>query len=204
MKNPYEVLELREGASKDEVKKAYKELVKKYHPDQYGNNPLRDLAEEKLKEINESYDFLMKNSNDAPNHSENHYSNNNYSNTDSNTSIYNDIRRALESGNLNAAEDMLKRITIRDAQWNYLMGVLYLKKGWYDNAYNFILNACNLDPNNFEYRQTLNNLQVQNNGYRQTYYGRNGRDADICNICATLWCADSLCECCGGDLFSCC
>ena len=60
MRNPYEVLGVREGSSIEEVKKAYKELVRKYHPDQYQNHPLSDLAEEKLKEINEAYDVLMK------------------------------------------------------------------------------------------------------------------------------------------------
>ena len=60
MDNPYEVLGIREGASDEEIKAAYKELVKKYHPDRYQNNPLADLAEEKLREVNEAYDYLMK------------------------------------------------------------------------------------------------------------------------------------------------
>ena len=61
--NPYEVLGVPENASEEEIKKAYKELVKKYHPDKYQDNPLADLAEEKLQEVNEAYDMLMKNSN---------------------------------------------------------------------------------------------------------------------------------------------
>lgn len=55
MKNPYEVLGIKEGASEEEIRKAYKDLVRKYHPDKYANNPLSDLAEEKMKEINEAY-----------------------------------------------------------------------------------------------------------------------------------------------------
>ncbi|MFA7572210.1 MAG: DnaJ domain-containing protein [Lutispora sp.] len=62
MRNPYEVLNIREGASIDEIKRAYKDLVKKYHPDQYQNNPLSGLAEEKLKEINQAYDSLLRES----------------------------------------------------------------------------------------------------------------------------------------------
>ena len=60
--NPYEVLGVREGASEAEIKAAYKKLVKKYHPDRYANNPLADLAEEKMQEINQAYDMLMNNS----------------------------------------------------------------------------------------------------------------------------------------------
>lgn len=58
--NPYEVLGVSENASEEEIKRAYKKLVKKYHPDRYQNNPLADLAEEKLQEVNEAYDMLMK------------------------------------------------------------------------------------------------------------------------------------------------
>ena len=64
--NPYEVLGVPENASEEEIKKAYKELVKKYHPDKYQDNPLADLAEEKLQEVNEAYDMLMKNRNSGP------------------------------------------------------------------------------------------------------------------------------------------
>lgn len=202
MRNPYEVLEIKEGASKEEIKKAYRELVKRYHPDQYGNNPLKDLAEEKLREINEAYDYLMNNSTQSSYNSGSQ--NNNYNNSNSGYGSYSEIRMDLQNGNLRGAEEKLNKVTTRDAEWHYLMGVLYLKKGWYDNAYNYIVNACNLDPNNFEYRQTLNNLQSRNTGYRQTYYNTSRRDNDFCDVCTTLWCADTCCECMGGDLISCC
>ena len=58
--NPYEVLGIKEGASQEEIKSAYRKLVKKYHPDQYGDNPLKELAQEKLAEINAAYDTLTK------------------------------------------------------------------------------------------------------------------------------------------------
>lgn len=57
-KDPYEILGVRRGASEDEIRTAYRELVKKYHPDAYRDNPLSDLAEEKIKEINWAYDQL--------------------------------------------------------------------------------------------------------------------------------------------------
>ena len=57
-KNPYEVLGVSPGASDDEIKKAYRELSRKYHPDANINNPLADLAAEKFKEVQEAYDVL--------------------------------------------------------------------------------------------------------------------------------------------------
>ncbi|HHT43947.1 MAG TPA: J domain-containing protein [Fastidiosipila sp.] len=57
-KDPYEILGVRRGATQDEIRAAYRELVKKYHPDNYQNHPLGELAEEKIKEINWAYDQL--------------------------------------------------------------------------------------------------------------------------------------------------
>ena len=59
-RNPYDVLGVSPNASDDEIKKAYRELSRKYHPDANANNPLADLAEEKFKEIQEAYDTIMK------------------------------------------------------------------------------------------------------------------------------------------------
>ena len=59
-KNPYDVLGVPQNASDEEVKKAYRELTRKYHPDANVNNPLADLAEEKFKEVQEAYDEIMK------------------------------------------------------------------------------------------------------------------------------------------------
>ncbi|MFT4143338.1 MAG: DnaJ domain-containing protein, partial [Mobilitalea sp.] len=49
--NPYSILGISPNASNDEVKKAYREMSRKYHPDSYVNNPLATLAEEKFKEV---------------------------------------------------------------------------------------------------------------------------------------------------------
>lgn len=60
MNDPYSVLGVDSNASDEEIKRAYRELARKYHPDNYQNNPLADLAEEKMKEINEAYDAINK------------------------------------------------------------------------------------------------------------------------------------------------
>ena len=59
MKDPYQILGISRNATDEEVKNAYRNLAKKYHPDSYGDNPLADLAEEKMQEINEAYDSIM-------------------------------------------------------------------------------------------------------------------------------------------------
>ena len=59
-KNPYDVLGVSPNASDDEIKRAYRDLTRKYHPDANVNNPLADLAEEKFKEVQEAYDIIMR------------------------------------------------------------------------------------------------------------------------------------------------
>ena len=58
MNDPYQTLGVSESASDEEVKKAYRDLARKYHPDNYHDNPLADLAQEKMKEINAAYEEI--------------------------------------------------------------------------------------------------------------------------------------------------
>ncbi|MEG0133874.1 MAG: DnaJ domain-containing protein [Clostridium sp.] len=204
MNNPYEVLGVKENASPDEIKKAYRELVKQYHPDKYENNPLKDLAEEKLREINEAYDTLSKKS--SSNSNGNYGGSSNYS---GNSNNYNDpslqaVRMDINRGNIGGAEAKLNAISNRSAEWNFLMGVVHHRKGWYDSANNLINTACRMDPNNFEYKQMANQLNNTQASYRNTYYGQRNSSNDMCGTCMNLWMLDTCCECMGGDCISCC
>lgn len=206
MENPYKVLGVREGASQEEIKAAYKELAKKYHPDKYVNNPLGDLAAEKMKEINEAYDYLTKNAGSSganyggySNQSGGQYQyrgGNNYAN----------IRNLINMGNIGEAERQLNAINIRDAEWNYLMGMVMLRKGWYDSAYQYLLHATQMAPHNAEYRNAFNSISRAGNTYRNmgTNQGYGSGGMSTCDCCSNLICADCCCELMGGDLISCC
>ena len=198
--NPYEVLGVKPGASQEEIKSAYRKLVKQYHPDQYGDNPLKNLAEEKLAEINKAYDMIKNNNegNSTYNSSSNGY-NESYNSYGNNSVIYAEIRGLIQNRNISLAERKLNEIRDRNAEWYYLYGRIMLAKGWFESAYNNIQRACKMDPNNFEYRQTLNQLKERSKTYRTS----NG-NMNACDCCMQLWCLDSLCECFGGDLIGCC
>ena len=60
MTDPYKVLGISPDATDDQVKAAYREMARKYHPDNYADNPLSDLAKEKMQEINEAYDSIVR------------------------------------------------------------------------------------------------------------------------------------------------
>lgn len=207
--NPYEILGIKEGASEEEIKRAYRELVKKYHPDQYRDNPLAKLAEEKLREVNEAYEYLMKQSSSRSGRTSRDYSHANYGSRDSSyydTGSYSNARAHINNGNIRTAEEILDSITNRNAEWYYLKGLIFSRRGWYDDAYTHIQTAVNMEPANFEYREALNRMNVVYRNYRGGGYrtGRTSNDIDICSFCQCLWCSDCCCECMGGDLIPCC
>ena len=192
--NPYEVLGLKPGATQEEIKKSYRNLIKQYHPDQYGDNPLKDLAEEKMRDINAAYDALTKNAGNT--YSSSNSSNSSYNSSSSDNSyMFSEIRRLIQSGNFAEAENRLNSISNnRNAEWNFLYGVLLTNKGWFDAGLKHIQTAVNMDPNNFEYRQTLNSLHQRTQAYSNNYYRTTGsNNANACDCCINLWCLDSIC-----------
>jgi molecular chaperone DnaJ len=196
--NPYEVLGVSENATEEEIKKAYKELVKKYHPDKYQDNPLADLAEEKLREVNEAYDILMKQKSSTSSY--NYGYNGGYSGASTGnggTPDYMQVRRYLDANNLNAAETILNGTRDRSAEWFFLAGMLSYKKGWYDDAVNKLRTATDMAPSNVEYRQAYGRLVAMGGQYQNQAYGRGyGTNDDLC--CQALQCyicADCCCDC---------
>ena len=201
--NPYEVLGVSRNASIDEIKKAYKELSRKYHPDSYVGNPLSSLAEEKFKQVQEAYDAIMKEKNGDYNYASN-YNNNGYNNGDSGemAEVYNLLGRRSYSQALRLLDSMPNR----NAKWYYYSAIAQVGLGNNLRGMEYARMAVSMEPNNIEYQNLVNRLSFQGNRYgevRNVYRGgRSGFD-DASDLCCKLWLADSLCECMGGDLCSC-
>lgn len=206
MKDPYSVLGVSPNASDEEIKKAYRELARKYHPDSYHDNPLSDLAQEKMKEINEAYDAILKSRENGSSSRDWRGGGSGGGNAgyggSSQTGPYAQVRAAINSGNLSMAESMLNNMPNRDAEWNFLMGSVCYRRGWLDEAMRYYQTAVSMDPGNREYSQALQFMQRGGNFYRPARYGNGNPDA--CNCCTSLIAADCCCECLGGDLISCC
>ena len=198
MNDPYEVLGISKGASQDEIKKAYRKLAKQYHPDNYVNNPLKDLAEEKFKEINEAYEQLT-----GGNASSGSYGSN-YQQTGTGAGDFARIRNLINMGNLNEADASLDAMNNRPAEWFFLKGTIFMHRGWHTQGINFIRQAVNMDPTNPEYRNVLSNYTMRTQQYRTVGNSMGGGTDSACSCCQSLICADCCCECMGGDLISCC
>ena len=205
MRDPYEVLGVSKNATDDEIKNAYRELARKYHPDNYADNPLADLADEKMKEINDAYDAIVemrRNGGRSKNSG-----NNSYNGAYNGATSFPEVRSLINQGRLEQAQEILDGVPPqnRDAEWYFLNGTVLYRRGWFDQAYTSFATAVRMNPQNPEYRNAMNHAQrqtgAQYNPYRTTSYGGG---CNGCDVCQGLICADCCCECMGGDLISCC
>ncbi len=190
MTDPYKVLGVSPSASDEDVKKAYRDLAKKYHPDNYVNDPLADLAEQKMKEITAAYDQIM----DMRRGSQSFQGQNE-------RSQYSDIRRMINQNRISQAEEILDGVPqySRDAEWYFLKGSIFYTRGWLDEAYRHFNHAVQLDPNNQEYRMALQQMSWQRSHGASPQMS--GVCCSPCGLCNSLICADCFCKCMGGRGF---
>ena len=202
MKDPYEVLGVSPDASDDEVKKAYRELARKYHPDNYQNNPLADLAEEKMKEINQAYDAITKaravggsaygsGSAAQSGYSYGYSSGSAYQQQrqSGGGGVYAQARQAVSRGDLDGAEQLLQGAS-RNGEWYFLMGSIAYRRGWLDEARQNYQIAVQMDPGNMEYRQAFSMMQRGGYGYQPDMAGA---QCDGMDCCTAMMCMNCLC-----------
>ena len=215
--NPYKVLGVSENASDEQIRAAYLQLVKKYHPDKYQDNPLKELAGEKLKEINEAYDMITKERQHGSRPGNGYTSSGSYGGSSHTESSYKgeqsaELLRARQLLNQNAvqqARSLLNSMQNRGAEWNYLYGITLFRSGEYSAARSYLENAVRLDPNNAEYRSAYQTTVARGGRGYHTYRagvddsGTYGRGCGS-NLCTTMICADCCCECMGSNLIPCC
>ncbi|MDR0917480.1 MAG: J domain-containing protein [Oscillospiraceae bacterium] len=195
MSDPYAVLGLTHGASEEEVKKAYRDLARRYHPDNYHDNPLADLAQEKMKEINEAYDAITKGgASSGYGSGGSAYA----SQSQAGGAEFSVVRSAINSGDLGMAERILQQTANRNAEWYFLMGSVYFRRGWLDEAVQYYTIACEQEPANAEYRSALNYVTAGNTTYRPQGFGaapRRQGECDMCDVCTAMACANMCCRC---------
>lgn len=206
-KDPYKVLGISPNATDDEVKAAYRSMARKYHPDNYADNPLSDLAQEKMQEINDAYDAIVRSRKAGGSRSggQTGYGGGAGSYSGSQSGGYADVRRLIQQNRLMDAEMLLDGVPTgsRNGEWHFLKGSVLYKKGWLEEAFTHFQTACRMDPSNPEYRQALNHVQMNRStgGYRTA---DNSGGCNACDVCTALYCTDCCCECAGGDCIRCC
>jgi len=244
MNNPYDVLGVPRTATDAEVKEAYRALAKKYHPDNYSNAPdIADVAADKMREVNEACNTVMKerknggsssagagsasNSGGAQSSAKSgwgswgagnrntgskpgagsSYSSGNAGRYSTSTDFAN-VRGLIMAGRYDDADEVLNMVAAdrRSAEWYFLKGTVLYSRGWLEQSYTYLQTAVNMDPNNNEYRAAFNQATKMRGGGVGGYKisGKEGVGCNLCSTCCSFLCADQCCECCGGDIISCC
>ena len=193
MQDPYKVLGLSYGATDEEVTKAYRKLVKKYHPDLH---PGDAEAAKKMSEINEAYDQIK---------SGTAKQNNNYSNTGSNSeeaNLYQAASHFIRTGRYIEALRVLSEIQNKTAEWYYLSSIANYYTNNKITALNHARTAMQMEPNNPLFQKLYQQMQNSGNIYN-TQSMNYGRPINMENACF-WWClADTICNCCCGPRFIC-
>ena len=200
MRDPYQVLGIPSTATDEEVKKAYRNLARKYHPDNYHDNPLEDLAQERMKEINEAYETIRTQRKAAQSGGQSYggYTGG-YSqgyNAGAYGGVWQRVRLAISQGNLNLAEELLNAQTDHNGEWNFLKGAVCYKRGWMDEARRYYETAVQMDPGNAEYQRALDMLNGNGAAYRPNGYGHvttgNCAGDNCSSLCAACACMNCL------------
>ena len=193
MNDPYQVLGISESATDEEVKRAYRELARKYHPDNYHDNPLADLAQEKMKEINAAYEEInrRRGSGGGRTAGSSYAGGWQQSYGSGGSSVFQQVRAAIQVGDIARAEALLNNIGDHGAEWNFLKGAVCYRRGWMDEALRYYETACQMEPHSPEYRRAL---ELMRNGSPYRPGGEPFGTLCAGNPCLTLCCAYTLCN----------
>lgn len=225
MQDPYRVLGVSPNASEDEIKKAYRTLAKKYHPDVNNGSA---QAEARMKEVNEAYSQVMKMRREGTTGNASYgqgasgssgygnpysgfygsgygyggqggYSQGGYGQSSrSSDPLLSAARNYVRSAHYREALNVLEGIRERSAEWYYLSGEANLGLGNRVAALNYARQAVSMDPNNFEYRSLLSRLEGNSSSYHTNGSPFNAQQF-ICRSPLSMCCLMSLlCNCCCG------
>lgn len=221
MRNPYDILGVSREASEEEIKKAYRNLSRKYHPDANVNNPNKEQAEERFKEVQQAYQAIMDGKADAYYGDQGtryggfgaYGSFNGFEGFGRNAGegggrAYSDDKEFnylqaaftyVQNGDYQSALRVLSDIQNRSGRWYYISAIANRGAGNQATALEHIQIAMRMEPGNTEYRQFYSILQ--NGG---TWYAGRGAEYGMPNVSNTGFCfklclANMLCNlCCNG------
>ena len=227
MRDPYEVLGVSRNATEEEIKKSYKALSRKYHPDANINNPHKEEAEEKFKEIQQAYQQVMKERTEGYSYQGGGASGGyggayrgfggfgdfgsfgGYGNTGTGYEEDGHLRAAgnyVRNGYYKEARTVLDGMeeSAHSARWYYYSALAHAGLGSQVSALEHARRAQALEPNNQDYSNLV--YQFENGGtwYRQRQYTYGQPYTGGSGFCLKLCIVNMLCNlCCGGGGLCC-
>ncbi len=220
MRDPYEVLGVSRDASSEEIKKAYRNLCKKYHPDNNINNPNRAQAEERFKEVQNAYKAIVDGtarertgengygygygspfgSYSGSYGSQGYGSQSRQTENDKETTYLNAALNYIRSRHYEEALRVLGEIPQCSTRWYYMSAMANAGMGNQATALEHCKIAVSREPGNLEYQQLLHQLQSQSQWYAGmgNLYGR--PDLQMDSMCMRVCCSMMVCNMCYGGI----
>ena len=156
--NAFEILGLPSTATRDEVKDKYNELRKQYLEDRFKPGDEGERAAEKLQELDVAYRDAMDAIDDREQRANRAANADNATSDNGATDDYESIRQQIKDNKLDEAQDALDQIIDRTAEWHYLQSILFYKRNWFLESKKQLEMACQMEPNNKRYKQSLDKL----------------------------------------------
>lgn len=211
MIDPYSILGISPDASDEEVKKAYRKLSRIYHPDANIDNPNKEQAEEKFKQVQQAYEQIMK---EREQGSAGGYQYGGFGGFSSQSDkTYQDeeaMRRQaaanyIQNAHYKEAMNVLQSLHQRNGQWYYLSSMANMGLGNNVSALNDIKEAVRLEPDNTQYRMLQQQMEGGGSWYQEMQSPFGGMPYGGGDYCMKLCLANLMCNfCCpGGGVFCC-
>ena len=200
MMDPYSVLGVNRGASDEEIKKAYRTLSRKYHPDANVNNPNKAQAEERFKDIQAAYNQIMdERQNGSYSYSSSYNNNQSYSYNEGSVEMqaaanYINARQFAQAMNvLHSIPD-----SGRNGRWYFFAAVASQGLGNLNDAREYISRAIALEPSNFRYRQFEQSINWNRNWYETqgSSYGYYRPYSGLARWCVSMAFLNLICNLC--------
>ncbi|MCM1290115.1 MAG: hypothetical protein NC132_05160 [Corallococcus sp.] len=146
--NAYEILGLPTSASRDDVDARYNELRAKYQRDRFLPGEEGEEAAEKMQQLEVAYRDILSNFDEYAEKSDF------YGQEDD----YHEIQDLITANKLDEAQSRLDARSSRNAEWHYVQSILFYKRSWYLESKKQLELACQMEPDNERYKQSLEKL----------------------------------------------